>query len=43
MGKDGGKADLTCGPQQPIPMRIQYDPAPTGSTFEGYVRILYFL
>ena len=43
MGKDGGKAELSCGAQQPIPMRIQYEPAPPGSEFEGYVRVLYFL
>jgi tetratricopeptide (TPR) repeat protein len=42
VGKDGGKTDLNCGDQQPVPMRIEYDPAQPGTGIEGAVRILYF-
>ena len=41
-GKDGGKADLSCGDQQPVPLRVEYDPAQPGSGTDGSVRILYF-
>ncbi len=39
MGKDGGKADLKCGAQQPVPMKIEFEPAPAGSKFDGFVRV----
>jgi hypothetical protein len=42
VGKDGGKADLSCGDQQPVPLRIEYDPAQPGTGIDGAVRILYF-
>jgi Tfp pilus assembly protein PilF len=42
VGKDGGKADLSCGEQKPVGLRVEYDPAGAGSGVDGAVRILYF-
>jgi tetratricopeptide (TPR) repeat protein len=42
VGKGGGKADLSCGEQQPVALRIEYDPAQPGTSADGAVRILYF-
>jgi hypothetical protein len=41
-GKEGGKADLNCGQQKPVPMKVEYDPAKPGSGYDGTVKVLYF-
>ena len=42
VGKDGGKADLSCGDQQPVTLRIEYEPSQQAFGLDGAVRILYF-
>jgi hypothetical protein len=41
-GKAGGKADLSCGDQSPVSIKIEYAPAPEGSGADGAVRNLFF-
>lgn len=39
-GAEGGKVDLSCGPQPRTPVKVEYDPG--GAGVEGIVRILDF-
>jgi Flp pilus assembly protein TadD len=41
VGREGGKVELECGPQKPVPIRIEYTSAP-GTDVEGIARIVYF-
>jgi tetratricopeptide (TPR) repeat protein len=46
IGRDGGKVDFECGPQKPMPVKIDYSPnsstTPTVKGADGVVRALYF-
>ena len=42
-GKSGETRDLSCGPQKPVQVRIEYDPSgPNHPGIAGLVRALYF-
>jgi len=42
-GKNGETRDLTCGPQKPSPIRVEYDPAgPNHPGVDGLVRGIHF-
>ena len=42
-GKSGETVDLTCGPQKPVPIRVEYDPAgPNRPGIDGVVRGIHF-
>jgi Flp pilus assembly protein TadD len=40
-GHNGEKMDLTCGPQKPVKVRVEYDPPATPGV-DGRVRAIYF-
>ena len=41
-GKNGEKMDLTCGPQKPTTIRLEYAPAGDNPGVDGLARAIYF-
>jgi hypothetical protein len=42
-GKNGETRDLTCGPQKPVQIRVEYDPAVSNRPgVDGVVRVIHF-
>jgi hypothetical protein len=42
VGRAGGKAELSCGPQAPTQVKIDYTPAAPGAEVDGILKVLYF-
>jgi hypothetical protein len=40
-GRENGTAELSCGPQKPVPMRVDYK-ASAGGDSDGIVVIIHF-
>ncbi|MBZ5632413.1 MAG: tetratricopeptide repeat protein [Acidobacteriia bacterium] len=42
VGRAGGKVDLSCGPQAPVHVKLEYTPSTAGTGADGILKILYF-
>jgi tetratricopeptide (TPR) repeat protein len=42
VGRAGGKVDLSCGPQPPTHVKLEYAPGAGGADADGILKILYF-
>jgi hypothetical protein len=42
VGRAGGKVDLSCGPQTPAHVKLEYTPNTTAADADGILKILYF-
>jgi Tfp pilus assembly protein PilF len=40
--KNSDAADLICGRQKPVKVRVEYDPPPAGGGVDGLLRLIYF-
>jgi Flp pilus assembly protein TadD len=42
VGRSGGKVELSCGPQTPVHVKLEYTPGTSGPESDGLLKVLYF-